>query len=271
MFKKIVGLYLIAIISLSANSFKEDMYLSGKIQAEGESAPGQNRFSAIRSARLDAQRNLLETIGGLQLTSSSKMKDGILLDDVVITQLRGDLRGAALLKKEYDKNDGSAIVIMGIGYTDSISKALAKAKETGTLEKVLYKDEKAVYYKNKIPAKQRIVNTAHDALIVDVRGLEFEPAQINRIYFNNKIIYDPMMVPADVISQRGLAKYTTTLNKAKAIAESYNSTNPLVVKALKTARLSSDIKISQEDAQKITSNNINKGFLESAKIVFIVE
>ena len=296
MLKKIIGLCIVAIVSLNANSFDRNMYLTGQIQAKGESAPGQNKYSAMRSAQLTAQRNLLEIIGGLQLTSSSKMRDGLLLDDYVTSQLRGYLKGATVLEEHYNEQDGSASVVMGIGYLGSISNVLASSQQRGTLQKALYKTKKPIYYEltqdntiekeeilkkemkinNKKVLEQKITTkttilSLNDALIIDVRGLDFEPAQVNRIYFDNKLIYDPLMVPAEIISQRGLAKYTTTLNRAKAILESYGSSNPLIVKATKIAKLSSDVVVSQEDAVKITKENINKGFLESARIVFIVE
>ncbi len=173
---------------------------------------------------------------------------------------------------------------MGIGYIGSMSNVLAKSQETGVLERTLYKTQKPIYYEvkeeittnktelvEKAVVSQTTPTVIHDALVIDVRGLDFEPAQINRIYFNDQLIYDPLMVPAEIIAQRGLAKYTTTLNRAKAILESYGSSNPLVVKATKIAKLSSDVVVSQADAVKITKENINKGFLESARIVFIVE
>ena len=300
MLKKIIGLCIVAVLSLSANSFDRNLYLTGQIKVKGESAPGQNRYSALRSAQLAAQRNLLEVIGGLQLTSSSKLRDGLLLDDFITTQLQGYLKGAVVLEENYNPQDGSASVVMGIGYLGSMSNVLAKAQETGVLQRTLYKAEKPIYFelekevvaevafdkketivKKTITTKEvttTIPNTPvahaevmHDSLIIDVRGLDFEPAQINRIYFDNKLIYDPLMVPSEIIAQRGLAKYTTTLNRAKAILESYNSTNPLIVKATKTTKLSSDVIVSKDDAIRITKENISKGFLESAKIVFILE
>jgi len=284
MLKKIIGLCIVAIVSLSASSFDRNMYLTGQIKVKGESAPGQNKYSAMRSAQIAAQRNLLEVIGGLQLTSSSKLRDGILLDDFITTQLQGYLKGAIVLEENYNPQDGSASVIMGIGYIGSMSNILAKSQETGVLERTLYKTQKPIYYEvkeeittnktelvEKEIVSQTIPTVIHDALIIDARGLDFEPAQVNRIYFNKQLIYDPLMVPAEIIAQRGLAKYTTTLNRAKAILESYGSSNPLVVKATKIAKLSSDVVVSQADAVKITKENINKGFLESARIVFIVE
>lgn len=299
MLKKIVVLCVVALVSLSANSFDRNMYLTGQIKVKGESGPNQNRYSAIRSAQLIAQRNLLEVIGGLQLTASSTLRDGILQDDTIMTQVQGYLKGATVLEEHYNPQDGSASVVLGIGYIGSMSNVLAKSQETGVLERVLYKTQKPVYYKvvekkeqvqekvveqvqEKVEApvekkKESVVaNTpapqkSYDSLIVDVRELAFEPAQVNRIYVDTQLVYDPLMVPAEIIAQRGLAKYTTTLNRAKAILESYNAMNPLVVKASKTAKLASDVLVNEEQAEKITLNNTNKGFLESAKIVFIVK
>ncbi|MDF1875237.1 hypothetical protein JHD48_05790 [Sulfurimonas sp. SAG-AH-194-I05] len=273
MLKKVFIVCMAVFVSLSANSFERNMYLTGQIKVKGESGPNQSKYSATRAAQLVAQRNLLEVIGGLRLTSSSTLKDGILVDDVIETQLEGYLRGATVLEERYNPQDGSASVVMGIGYLGSVSNVLAKAQERGVLEKTLYKNERPAYYEVEELKKQiqpQADNTP-DSVIVDVRGLEFEPAQINRIYFESKIVYDPLMVPAEIISQRGLAKYTTSLNRARAILETYNANNPLIIKATSVTNLASDVKISQEDAQALTRANKGNGFLEAAKVVFIVD
>jgi len=289
MLKKIVILCIFVFVSLSANSYDRNMYLTGQIKVKGESGPNQNKYSAIRSAQLIAQRNLLEVIGGLQLTSSSTLRDGILQDDTIMTQVQGYLKGATVLEEHYNPKDGSASVVIGIGYIGSMSNLLAQSQQSGLLERTLYKTHKPVYYKveekkveekviEKVIEKKEIaivktpaLKKSYDSLIVDVRDLAFEPAQVNRIYVDNRLVYDPLMVPAEIIAQRGLAKYTTTLNRAKAILESYNASNPLVIKASKTTGLASDVLVNQEQAEKITINNTDKGFLESAKIVFIVK
>ena len=109
-----------------------------------------------------------------------------------------------------------------------------------------------------------------DGLIIDVRNNAFEPAIINKIMYAGNIIYDPGKVPQSVIVQRGLAAYTITINKAKAILDSYGSNNPCIVKPKKIIK-NIDVELSKKDAEMISAVNEKNAFLEKARIVFVMD
>ena len=68
----------------------------GVVMAEGLGAPAssakntaQKNATALRAAKLDAARNMLEMIKGINLSSSTTMRDAMVQNDTVRTQVQG--------------------------------------------------------------------------------------------------------------------------------------------------------------------------------------
>jgi hypothetical protein len=250
-------------IGFAQDTFKEAA-INGYFEAEGYSAPGQNRFAAMIAAKTDAQRRLLEIIKGAKVTSATTIENGILTSDIMVSKVNGIVRGARMTAREYDRGSGTAMVRLSIGYKDFLVKAM---KDT-TFKKAF--DKHTVLTEDKfIPKKKVEVLHTYDGLIIDVSDTQMEPAYINRIYSNGKIVFDPTKIPQQVFIQRGYSSYTTNIGKAKAILDGFGSNNPLIIKATSTTKLKSDITISINNANDILSNNLKNNFLESAKVVFV--
>ena len=168
-----------------------------------------------------------------------------------------------------------AIVKMAIGYKKVAAAVLGdskiKQKINQDIESIHHIEQKPL----ELPETSTQTNLAKevmdycDGLIVDVTNFNFEPAMVNRIFNNNKVIYDPTKVPQSVIVQRGLAAYTISINKAKAILDGYGSKNPCMAKTIKL-KTNTDVEIDENGANKIISSNAQNGFLEAAKVVFIL-
>ena len=73
----------------------------------------RERLTAERAATLDAQRKLLETIQGAQITSSTTVQDFALQSDVIRSKVEGVLRGAKTLSTQYF-SDGTVEVTLGV-------------------------------------------------------------------------------------------------------------------------------------------------------------
>lgn len=93
--------------------------LSGIVTAEGFGAPrpgaspAQARLLAERAAITDARRNLLETLKGVQLSSTTFVRDFVAQSDQVSTEVNGYLQGAQVVDKSTDA-DGVVRVLMEI-------------------------------------------------------------------------------------------------------------------------------------------------------------
>ncbi len=88
----------------------------------------RERLTAERAATVDAQRKLLETIQGVQITSDSTVEDFALKNDVIKSRVEGVLRGAETLNTQYF-SDGTVEVTMGIrgpALVEEINRAAQK-------------------------------------------------------------------------------------------------------------------------------------------------
>ncbi len=65
---------------------------------------GQARAMARRAAQLDAHRNLLELVKGIQIDSSSRVQDFMLKDDRIRSRVEGVVRGARIVDVNYDND-----------------------------------------------------------------------------------------------------------------------------------------------------------------------
>jgi len=222
--------------------------------AEGMSAPGQSPRAAFIAAKLDAQRQLLEQLGNIKIDSSTTVKDGMLENDTIRTTIKGLLKNAKVIQSKYDPVKKYAVVKMAINYNQVAANIIK------------HKKFKNIY----VPHKEYKNVKQCDGLIIDVRNHAFEPAIINKIMYAGNIIYDPSKVPQSVIVQRGLAAYTVTVNKAKAILDSYGSRTPCIVKPKKIIK-NTDVELNKKDAQMISAANEKNAFLEKARIVFVMD
>jgi len=84
----------------ATGGYESPTWLGEMVEAVGQSAkdtslpPAQGRLNAERGARVDAQRKLLEQIGGMQIRSTTTVKDFVTEHDEIKTQVQGVVAGA---------------------------------------------------------------------------------------------------------------------------------------------------------------------------------
>ncbi|TIH18536.1 hypothetical protein D0S45_04790 [Marinifilum sp. JC120] len=124
------------------------------------------------------------------------------------------------------------------------------------------------------PASQKIqeaVATPVDGIIVDVRDFDFKPALVNRILTDkNEVLFDPSKVLNQVLIERGCGGYTTDLQKARALLESWGSKSPMVLKG-KTVQNVTDAVVSVEDASTVFAYDQKYNLLAQARVVFVLK
>jgi hypothetical protein len=74
---------------------------------------------AIRGAKVDAQRNLLETIKGVRVVSETKVEDLMVKGDYVYTKIDGVIKGAAMVGEPRETQDGRVEVTMEVPMYDA--------------------------------------------------------------------------------------------------------------------------------------------------------
>jgi hypothetical protein len=81
----------------------------GTVDPKAYSSAVQGRMMAERAAQVDGQRQLAESIRGVELTGGTTVEEFEVTSDVVATRVRGLLQGAFILERSVSEEQGSII------------------------------------------------------------------------------------------------------------------------------------------------------------------
>jgi hypothetical protein len=210
------------------------------------------RLMAERAAKLDALRNILETIQGIQVTGSRNAGD-IMSNGEVKSRISGMAQGFKVVDTKY-YSDGSVDVIVQMPIDENLTNALVEKPKTAA----------------KAPRK---LNTdgpeSFTGLVINARGLGVTPSMAPRVVDESgKEVYGAEIVSEKGLQQGGIASYV----KAEDQAKDRTGAKPLVVKALRLSEKSkTDVVISNGDADKLRDPNTNLSFLAEGKVVILVD
>ena len=267
---------LLSIVLLPCPLFAEPNALAqGLVQADGlgtvDTAKTRNliqaKLLAKRAAIVDAQRNLLEMVEGVRVTSGTTVKDAQVESDIVANRVKGLLKGAFILSEKTSKEEGTYLAegTLGMCITAAVQKCAARPNLAQVVYDVLPKTaEKDIYRPND---KLEGVESGFSGLIVDLSSIEIEPQFSMRLVTQEgKEVYGPGHFDSRSGSDWLHWEKTLTAAKQSAIA----GDRPLVVTASETKN-DSDIILSDEDALKTYSANQKGGdFLHKGKVIFVV-
>lgn len=236
----------------------------GYIEALGIGAPPeryigkpQARPMALRAARVDAYRNLLEVTKGVRVDSTTVVKDFTVQSDVINAQVEGLIKGAKVVNQEY-MSDGTVEVTVRMpiagGFSEIIvPRALDKKPEVAP------------------PAPPAAAGVVYTGMVIDARGIQARPAMSPRILDENgKEVYGSMNVDREYAVQQGMSGYARDLTAAQSNPRVTN--NPVSIKGIKTEGPGrSDIIISTADAEKIRSATDNLSFLKKCRVMIVLD
>lgn len=242
----------------------KDAFIKGAITVKGEGyasdkpmSDAQKRMLAMRAAKTTALREIAEVLEGVTVTGDTTVENASASSDVVRTSVQGLVKGAQVIREIYDPVNASAIVYVSVPVSGI----------AGALLPYFSKDEAPRF--QPISAQPGL-SLSHDGLIIDARGTGFKPALLNRIVTQSgEVLYDPSKAAPDAIAGNGPAAYTDGIDKAYAMLLKMGSANPLMVKAAGAAK-ATDAELGPEDASAVFSSNQAGRFLESARIVFVL-
>ncbi|MEW6774695.1 MAG: LPP20 family lipoprotein [Bdellovibrionota bacterium] len=102
----------------------------GYVEASGSGAPPSNapnmavaRISAERAAKVDALRNLLETVKGVRVDSETTVENFTTTSDTIRTRVEGIVKGAQQIDKKY-LGDGAVEVTLRMPLTGDLSQVM---------------------------------------------------------------------------------------------------------------------------------------------------
>ena len=223
---------------------------------------GQARRMALRIAKQDALRQLIEIVNGVTLTSETTMS-GAMVDDVINTKVRGFIRGARQVGQPKYLSDTSVEVEFTVpmsGISDIIlppvTIPVAPANNTVATESV---------------GSPTTASGGVSGLIIDARGLSARPAMAPRILDQNgNAVYGPGKYDRKYAVTNGVAGYSKTLEAASQ--DPRVAGNPLVIKGLSTAGTNrTDITIANADVSRIDVADRNGNILKDCRVLILLD
>jgi len=272
------------------------------IEAVGIGLPPENahtsaqaKLLARRAAVVDAYRNLLEMTQEIQVDSETTMKDLMIENDTVKTQVSGIIQGAKI-KSEKQMSDGSYRVVLTLNlFGENSLAAIALPKvmpsqvtpfPTPIQPVTPYVSIQPTVQTIEQPAVQPqgpVVNPVTQQLtpvvapytpsgvIVDARGLGLEATYSPAIYdTTGRAIYGTNFIDPDFAIKYGMTDYAPTpeLVEEAQNGRSRAGTLPIIVKAVGLKGNNHSVIISQVDADKILAANQIGKFLNQCEVVF---
>lgn len=261
------------------------------VKATGIGAPNPDlpipaqRTAAIRAAKLDALRNLLETIKGIYLSSETTVRNAMVENDVIRTRVEGLAQNFKQVGESRYMSDGSVEVVVEMPITGAILDALYPSQFGGghliTAGQLVCPTCGQPWPQGKpVPpgvTLQQIGGTTtvasssvYSGLIIDCKGLGVRPAMAPKILDEQgNEIYGSKFVSRDWAVEIGMVGYDKDLNRARQNDRVAHT--PLVVKGISASGPNkTDVVISSADATMIHQAATNQNFLDKCKVMFIV-
>lgn len=253
---------------------------AGYIEAIGIGAPPDRsigkinaRPMALRAAKVDAYRNLLEMTKGVQVDSRTTIKDFTVESDVINTQIEGLVKGAQVVDQQY-MSDGTVEVKLRMPLYGNLSQivvplAIEKRKAVPPPAPAAPAPPPPAPSVTAPPPPPSPV--AYTGMVVDGRGIGARPAMSPRIYDEEgKEVYGSANVDRDYAVQQGMSGYARDLTAAQS--NQRVTANPVTVKALRTGGAGrSDIIISNADAQTIRASAENASFMKKCRVMIVLD
>lgn len=265
----------------------------------------QARLMAVRAAKIDAQRNLLETINGVRVTAGTTVKDMALESDIIGTRVKGMLQGSfevsSDVKLESDnwvasvtmavclaKDDGdcrerttlASITqpnLKGAPAAERFSQAdVAAVATVATTAAPVASAEETPVESVEAPVSEQpaqaaaavaaSTNAQHSGLIVDASSLNFSPMLDVRLKTGQgKELYGP----GHVAMGTDWLHWAASLESAQAMSDIVGD-NTLVVTPSGLGE-ASELVIEDQDAIAIfTSNTMSGDYLSDGKVIIVV-
>ena len=224
---------------------------------------GQARRMALRIAKQDAMRQLIEIVNGVPLTSETTMS-GAMVDDVINTKVQGFIRGARPVGQPKYLSDTSVEMEYSVPMS-GISDIVLPPVTVPATTQAPNNNQPAAAANNTTQAG------GVTGIIIDARGLKARPAMAPRILDQNgNAIYGPGKYSRQYAVKNGVAGYSKTLETAQQDQRVVG--NPIVVKGVGTSGTNrTDITISNADVSKIDMANRNYKVLNDCRVLILID
>ena len=243
----------------------------------GLGAKGNKNIAlARRAAIVDGYRNLAETIGGVQVDSDTLVRDMMVGNDTIRTNVSALVKGARIVE-EGQLSDGNYYVKMSLpllGEKASVAAAILPE----TMKNVSYEPLEKVTAQSTVLSKEtfrEVKDVKYTGIVVDCRGLGLDCTFAPQILdTNGRGIYGIENIDKDFAVSKGMVEYCKDMDYATS-GKSRVGSNPLVVKAnaVKGGANSKNpvnAVLTVDDADKVLlAMNNNKEMVRQSAVIFV--
>lgn len=234
------------------------------------------RPMALRAAKVDALRNLLEITKGVQVDSATSVKDFMVESDIINTKVEGLVKGAQVVKTEY-MSDGTEEVTLrmplygGVLAQTILPPAMAKPPAPPEPAPAAPSPVAPAPVVTAPVAPAPAGPAAYTGMVVDARGIQARPAMSPRVFDEDgKEVYGSANVDREYAVQQGMSGYARDLTAAQS--NQRVTANPVTVKALRSSGAGkSDLIISNVDAQQIRDSAENMTFMKKCRVMVVLD
>lgn len=268
-FKHVKHVTMAAVIAASAFTFAPSVEAAdistGIIVADGYGAPPDNmatprgQLMARRAAIVDAYRNLVTEVNGVQVDADTTVANSATSNDIIHTHVAGVIKGAKVVSENFADGMYRVTVSLPVFGEQSLAAAVLPVNTT-----VAPFASPSTFTPAVQPASQPVVGK-YTGVVVDCRGLGLSTAMSPVIKAaNGQPVYGYKNLDSQFVIKNGMAGYSNTVDDGVNRA----GANPLILKAVSVDNGVNPV-ISDADAAKLLSENQATRFLDATAVVFV--
>jgi len=228
-------------------------------------------------ARMAAIANLLAAIEGTTISYEAVGKD--YMEDATIRQkIEGFVRNVEVTRTTEEKVEGDTMIVVevrapvfGQNAPGSVLLGRERLKQAGGEVRVTTKfDSRPLQSTDIDAAKPSDPSMPYTSVIIDTRGFKLDRCMSPKIRrADGTEIWGSMNVSMDVVLERGIASYVTSLEDGRKNPRA--GSNPLIIRAIGRAggKFNSDPVISDADAELLLAENAKSGFLNKLNVIIV--
>ena len=224
------------------------------------------RPGAIRAAKLNALRELGESLKGMYISSNTKVENYVTTSDQINAQFEGILKAFRQVGKPNYFEDGTVEVTMEISIDGDLAALMLPEDNFTDNEPASSTD----YETSASSQGSASAGGTYTGLIIDCTNIPLRPALSPKIIDESgSEIYGSAKVTRAFAVQQGMMGYLKDLEKAKG--NSRVGENPFIVKATNVKGANkTDIVVSAGDAAKIKDLASKYNFMRECRVIAII-